>query len=234
MNISEESPGLRLLNNHEYEAVSAIELELSKYEPLDDSDPQNFNRSGIRSEGGKSIATAKRHVSDEIARAIKSYHLRVARNERRSKSFLSVVRHTIALSLCIVPIIIFSVGRIPERCKICLDDVELTTYFVISALCGGFGAALLGHDFAEYFLARFLGGAVGSLGALFTILMILEAIPPVNVLHVAFLSIGVLGAMPGLLLYFLVKIVSDECWVSDQQDFEDDFSSLTKLITEKA
>jgi hypothetical protein len=110
--------------------------------------------------------------------------------------------------------------------------VELNTYFFASALCGGFGASLFCRDFAEYFLAKFLGGTIGSLGALFTMWMILQAIPPTNALSMISLLVGALGAMPGLLVYFLVKLISDECW-SDQQEFEDDFSSLTKPIIEE-
>ena len=60
--------------------------------------------------------------------------------------------------------------------------------------------------------------------------MILQAIPPSNIVAFVFIFVGILGAMPGVVVYFLVKIVSDECWVSDLQDFEDEFTSLTKLI----
>lgn len=231
MTLTIETPSISLLDNVNYEAVvSEIELELSptKY----DSDALKGDGSGRMSEGNHSVATAKIHISENISHAVKSYHLRVARNERRSRSLLSIVRYTMAFSLCIFPIIVFTLEMIPERCNICLENVELNAYFVMTALCGGFGATLLSHDFAEYFLARFLGGAVSSIGALFTIWMILKEILPNNVLNVIFLLVGILGAMPGLVVYFLVKIISDECCVSNLQDIDDDFKSLTKLMIE--
>jgi len=236
MNLKLETPSIPLLDNDQYEAaVSDIELELSltKYQSHNDSDTRNGDESGSISESNNSVATAKSHISEKIFCAVKLYHLRVARNERRSKSFLPVLRYTIAFSLCTMPVIVFAFEMIPERCNICLDNVELNTYLVTSALSGGFGATLLSHDFAEYLLARFLGGTVGSLGALLTVYMMLIALPLINVLNVVSILVGILGAMPGLVVYFLVKIVSDECWVSDLQDFEDDFSSLTKLMIEE-
>lgn len=235
MNLNEENRSLRLLDHCNYEsAMSDVEVELSptKFEPLHDFDPQDCGTIGRTSED-KSISTTRRHISEEISHAIKSYHLRAAMDERRSKSILSVVRFAIAFSLCTLPTILFSLEMIPERCKICLDSVEIKTYFFASAMCGGFGAVLLSHDCSKYLLARFLGGIVGSLGALFTSWMILQTLPPINILNAIFLLVGMVGAMPGFIVYFLVKIVSDECWVSDQRDFEDDFSSLTKLMTEE-
>lgn len=239
MNLNVETHSIRLLDNDKYEAAPLdIELELSPTEyqpqPCDDINPRNdIGNSG---ESNNFVgAITKGYLSEKMLRAVKLHHLRVARNERRSKSFLSVLQYTLAIFLCIIPVGLFAMEMIPERCKICLDHVELDTYFVISALCGGFGATLLSHDFWEYSLARFLGGAVSSLGALFTIWMILQAIPPSssNIVAIMFIFVGILGAMPGVVVYFLVKIVSDECWVSSdlQDDFEDDhFTSLTKLI----
>jgi hypothetical protein len=56
--------------------------------------------------------------------------------------------------------------------------------------------------------------------------MLLQSIPS----NVAFLFVfvGVLGAMPGVVAYFLIRIVSDECYVSDLNDF-DELSPLTRL-----
>jgi len=173
---------------------------------------------------------AESHISETILSAVKSHYIREARNGRRSKSLLWIVRYIFGSSLCIIPAFFFSFEIIPERCKICLDNAELNTCFVTSGLCGGFGATLLSHDISEYFCAKFLGGGVGSLGALITIRIILQAIPSSNAFSVAFLFVGILGAMPGSVVYFLVKNVAEEIKTSDPQYFEDDFASLTKLI----
>lgn len=235
MNPNVETPSIRFLDNDKYEGlVSNIELELcpTKYEPNDDPKRRNDDKCGRLTEENNSIAAVKSRISEKISWAVRSYHMRVAMNERGSKSFLSVVKYTIGFSFCILPTVIFSLEMVPETCKICLDNVELTAYFAVTSLCGGVGATLLSNDFAEYFLAKFLGGTVGSLGALFITWMILREIPPTNALNIIFLSVGILGAMPGVVVYFLVKIASDECGGSDLQDFEDDFSSLTKLMLE--
>lgn len=227
-----ETPSSQLPCDCSYEAVSNFELELSHYEPQNRSDSKNSNSDGRIEQGKKLAATVKSQISEKIFYAVESHYIRVARNEHRSRSFLTVVRYTIALLLCIFPVGIFALEMVPERCKICFGDVELNIYFITSALCGGFGAVLLNRDFEEYVVARFLGGSVGSTGALFTIWMILKEIPPNNILHSIFLLVGIFGAMPGLIVYFLVKIVSDECGVSDEQEFQENFSSLTKLLIE--
>jgi len=229
-----ETPSLKLPCDSRYEAVSNVELELSltNYESHECSDAKNSDGGRGINEGKKLASTVESQISEKILRAVESHYFRVARNERRSRSFLTIVRYTVALSLCIVPVVIFAFEMVPERCKICLDNVELNTYFATSALCGGFGAVLLSRDFEEYVMARFLGGSVGSVGALFTIWMILKEMPPNNIIHALFLLVGILGAMPGLIIYFLVKIVSDECGVRDEQEVQDNFSSLTKLLIE--
>mmetsp|Transcript_6104 Transcript_6104/g.15118 ORF Transcript_6104/g.15118 Transcript_6104/m.15118 type:complete len:232 (-) Transcript_6104:1221-1916(-) len=223
-----ETPTVRLPCDGRYEEVSNIELELTltNNERHDCSDACGEK---IEQEGN-SVASAKSHLSEKILRAVQSHQLRVARDEHRSRSFLAIIRYTVALSLCIIPVFLFALEMVPERCHICLDRVELNAYFVTSALCGGFGAVLLSHDFEEYFVARLLGGSVGSTGALYTVWMILKGMPPDNVLHALFLLVGFLGAMPGLIVYFLVKIISDECGVSGSQNSEDNFSSLTKPL----
>lgn len=226
MNLSEGDPTLRLLDDTYDAEMSDMEVELcpTKY------GPQNPAIIGRTSEDS-SVPCKKRRISDEITRAIKTYQLVVALNEHRSRSWASILRFVIALMLCTLPIIVFSLEMIPGRCKICLDNVELETYFVASAMCGGIGASLLRHDCSKYSFARFLGGAIGSIGALFTIWMIMQTLPPINILDFIFPIVGMVGAMPGLIAYFLVKTLLDELFATNQQDFEDDFSSLTKPIT---
>lgn len=112
--------------------------------------------------------------------------------------------------------------------------MELKTNFVPSAFCGGFGAILLNHDCLKYVLVRFLGGIIGSLGTLFTICMIMQTLPPINGVIFHFSSSSNSRHYAQFNCTLLVKIVLDKwCWVTGQQDFKDDFSSLTKMIIEK-
>ncbi len=46
---------------------------------------------------------------------------------------------------------------------------------------------------------------------------------------VLYILIGILGAMPGLVAYFIVKIMSDECYISDINDY-DELAPLTRLV----
>eukprot|EP00536_Pseudo-nitzschia_multiseries_P004856 jgi/Psemu1/11068/gm1.11068_g len=241
----------RLLTNEEYEAAATsdrFELELSPTEfqqpnhhqgnGLDDPRGNNNNDNNNSSSFGASGlfgAVARGRISEEIVRAVRSHQIREARNEHRARSCGSLALHALGISLCTVPVGVFALEMIPELCNMCLDEVELETYFVASAVCGGLGAvALLDDDPSrEYLAAKFMGGAASSLGALFTVWMVLRSIASDSVVvavMVLFFA-GAFGAMPGVLVYFVVKIVSDECWVSDLKDLEDDFSSLTKLVT---
>mmetsp|Transcript_4264 Transcript_4264/g.10299 ORF Transcript_4264/g.10299 Transcript_4264/m.10299 type:complete len:240 (+) Transcript_4264:172-891(+) len=236
MNLNEETHSTRLLTSDEYEAAALsdrFELELS---PTEIQQPNNNDTNGRDLRGGASglFGAAKGRISEEIVRAVRSHQIREARNEHRARSCGSVLLHALAVSLCTVPVGVFALEMIPERCNMCLDEVELETFFVASAVCGGFGAILfVGDDLWDYFVAKFLGGAASSLGALFTVWMVLRSIASESIVVavMVLLLVGSLGAMPGVLVYFLVKIVSDECWVSDLKDLEDDFSSLTKLVT---
>jgi hypothetical protein len=140
---------------------------------------------------------------------------------RRSLS----MRQKIALAIGIVPVCIFALEMIPERCQVCLEDVELDAYFFTAAICGGLAAVLFGRE--DYWMARFFGGSLSALGSLFTIWMLLQSIP--SNLAFLFVFIGILGAMPGFVAYFIVKILSDECYVSDFDDY-DELAPLTRLV----
>jgi len=114
---------------------------------------------------------------------------------------------------------------IPEWCQVCLEDDELDAYFFMAAICGGFVAVLFGRE--DYWMARFCGGSMSALESLFTIWMLLQSIP--SNLTFLFVFIGILGAMPGLVAYFIVKIMSDESYVSDLDDY-DEMVPLTRLV----
>jgi hypothetical protein len=215
---------------------------------------QNSNGNG-NSNGNSGI------VSDRILRQVRDHHAR-ARRERQCS-----VRRIFAVLLGILPVCLFAFEvMIPERCNyLCpLDDgdgdagdhggqrhhhrrnvvVELSTYFVFAAVCGGFGATLYSAEFWNYSLARFVGGSTAAVGSLFTVWMIFRNLPTDldRRLSPLFVVVGVLGTMPGLVVYFLLKILSDECccctpstsssayYDSDQHPrhgVEDEFVALT-------
>jgi hypothetical protein len=164
-------------------------------------------------------------ISQRILRHVKEHQLALAKEQSQP---CCSFRRTVGLMLGVLPVVLFALEMIPQRCNLCLDGrVELGTYFVLVALCGGFGAILYSNEYWNYSLARLLGGAVAALGALFTCWMILRTIT--SNLAFFFLFVGILGAMPGLLVYFVVKILSDECWVSDLEDFREEFTGLNLL-----
>jgi hypothetical protein len=135
-------------------------------------------------------------------------------------------RRVVSLLLGVAPVCIFALEMIPERCHVCLDGVELDTYFFAAAVCGGLAAILFGSS--TYVLARLLGGAISALGALFLIWLVLTTIP--SNMAFLFVFVGILGAMPGVGAYFVIRILSDLCYFSDIDDF-DEIAPLTKLIT---
>jgi hypothetical protein len=145
---------------------------------------------------------------------------------RRCPLSLFTLRQQIAIAVGILPVCIFGLEMIPERCNVCLEGVKLDSYFLTAAICGGLGALLYGDSLDSYWLARLMGGAISALGSLFTIWMLLQSIPS-NVAFL-FLFVGLLGAMPGVVAYFLIRIVSDECYVSDLNDY-DELAPLSRL-----
>mmetsp|Transcript_2941 Transcript_2941/g.5315 ORF Transcript_2941/g.5315 Transcript_2941/m.5315 type:complete len:259 (+) Transcript_2941:87-863(+) len=237
--------------SEEEEAINSIELSPSSISnSTADFEARNFDALSPQHDAGEShlFLSERRHdettsqngngidatsssrprgslLSERIMREVREHQLRAAKRERRS--CFSMLRQIFALCLGVFPVCVFALEMIPERCNLCLDHVELDTYFVVVALCGGFGAILYSEEFWDYSVARFMGGCVAALGSLFTMWMILQTIHG----NLAFLLffVGILGAMPGVLVYFVIKVVSDECYFSDVQDFEDEFTSLTKL-----
>jgi hypothetical protein len=140
-------------------------------------------------------------------------------------------RQRLGLLIGIVPVVLFSFEMVDEWCHVCLDDVEIDAYFFTAAFCGGLGAVMYGTSM-DYWHARMVGGAISALGSLFTIWLLLSSIS--SNLGFLFLFLGILGAMPGFLAYFLVLILTDECFMtrSDDDDFDYDYAPLTTPLTD--
>ena len=139
-------------------------------------------------------------------------------------------RQRLGLLIGIVPVVLFSFEMVDEWCHVCLNDVEIDAYFFTAAFCGGLGAVMYGTSM-EYWHARMMGGAISALGSLFTIWLLLSSIS--SNLGFLFLFLGILGAMPGLVAYFLVMILTDECFLtrSDDDDYDYDYAPLTTPLT---
>lgn len=135
-------------------------------------------------------------------------------------------RQRLGLLIGIVPVVLFSFEMVDEWCHVCLDDVEIDAYFFTVAFCGGIGAVMYGTSM-DYWHARMVGGAISALGSLFTIWMLLSSIS--TNLGFLFLFLGILGAMPGFLAYFLIMILTDECFLTrfDDDDYDHDYAPLT-------
>jgi hypothetical protein len=89
----------------------------------------------------------------------------------------------------------------------------------------GFAAVIYGNSL-DYWMPRLLGGSISALGTLFTNWMLLTSIH--TNLAFLFVFVGILGAMPGVVIYFLLKVISDECFESDVDDYEE-IAPLTKI-----
>ena len=148
----------------------------------------------------------------------------------------------LALLLGILPVACFSYEMIPSWCQyLCLqeEDVSMDAYFFTVAFCGGLGAALYGTN-PRYVHARIVGGSVSALGSLFTNWMLLSSMSSHHPSYVAvvFGLIGCfVGSMPGVLVYFIFRILSDECHLSDifmEKEFyyeDSERSRLTEPLT---
>jgi hypothetical protein len=142
-------------------------------------------------------------------------------------------RQRLGLFIGIVPVVLFSFEMVDEWCHVCLDDVEIDAYFFTAAFCGGLGSVMCGTSM-DYWHARMVGGAISALGSLFTIWMLLSSIS--SNWGILFLFLGILGAMPGFLSYFLITILTDECFMTrssdDDYDYDHDYAPLTLPLTE--
>jgi len=153
--------------------------------------------------------------------------LRMIRDQQRRLS----ARQRVALLVGVLPIVICTLEMLPGKCRICHHqqeegDVPVDTYFFFVAICGGFGAVIYGSSL-DYWMPRLIGGATGALGSLFTNLLLLTSIPT----KLAFLLIifGLLGAMPGLMVYITLKIIADECFTTDDDVEDDEYDEIVPL-----
>ena len=154
--------------------------------------------------------------------------------QRRQQQFAAL--------LGILPVAFFSFEMIPSWCQyFCLqqEHTSLDSYFFTAAFCGGLGAALYGSN-PRYLFARFVGGSISALGSLFTNWMLLSSMSSHHPSSVAviFGLIGLfVGSMPGVVAFFVLKILTDECHLSDifmedEFDFDDsERSRLTEPLT---
>ena len=164
---------------------------------------------------------ALQEASSDASRSALIKRLLSLQRQRKKLTF----RQTTAVIIGTLPVAVCSLEMIPDRCHICRDDMELDAYFFMAAVCGGFAAVIYGNTL-DYWMPRLLGGSISALGSLFTIWMLLTSIP--SNLAFLFFFVGILGAMPGVVIYFLMKIVADECFVSDVDDY-DEIAPLTKI-----
>ena len=135
------------------------------------------------------------------------------------------MRQRLAILIGILPVAICSLEMIPDRCHLCREEMALDAYFFTAAMCGGFASVIYG-DSLEYWMPRLVGGSISALGSLFTVWMLLKSVP--TNLAFLFVFVGILGAMPGVLIYFLMKIVADECFPAEVDDY-DEIAPLTKV-----
>jgi hypothetical protein len=174
-------------------------------------------------------------LSQRILQAVRHHQLQRALQERNAKCS---VRRVFAVLVGITPIMLFGWSLMvaeerDDNCKslLCLlGAVEEETYFGFVAVCGGFGALLYSSEFWNYSLARWVGGCVSALGSILTIWTVSQTMSPSDHLAVIValmcMFLGLLGALPGLLFYYVIKIGIDECFASEE-DCDDEYAALT-------
>jgi hypothetical protein len=117
------------------------------------------------------------------------------------------------------------------------DDARYYLYFITVSICGGLGAVLYSSDRCwRYIVARFCGGSMAALSSSLIIWMIIQHWTVIqqhqdqqetfaNYHHILlailiFIIFGLLGTMPGILVYFVITIITEECchgcWQEEQ------------------
>ena len=142
-------------------------------------------------------------------------------------------RQYMGLLVGMLPTVLFAFEMVDEWCHVCLDDVEIDVYFFTAAFCGGIGAVLFGED-SKHWHARLIGGSIAALGSLFTIWMLLSSVS--SKLGLLFVVLGLVGAMPGFVAYYVIKIMTHECFLTGpSDDFDAEYStlSLTEPLAEE-
>ncbi|CAJ1930911.1 unnamed protein product [Cylindrotheca closterium] len=120
----------------------------------------------------------------------------------------------IVLGLSLPPLYFLAVEMTKEHCYFChraIDDSSNTCIVVAAALWGSLMATLYEQcNRNHHCCASVFGGALAASGSLYTMWMLLESIASNDVVFLFALLVGVLGAMPGILLYFVAKIFCSE------------------------
>jgi hypothetical protein len=212
-----------------------IPVSLSDSEVPDDEEHMNIELQATDSSGSagdenahdSGLAGSPERPSNSIAASTNSMMKEHPVPPRRRLS----CRQRLGLLIGIFPVVLFSFEMVDEWCHVCLDDVEIDAYFFTAAFCGGLGAVMYGTNM-DYWHARMVGGAISALGSLFTIWLLLSSIS--SNLGYLFLLLGILGSMPGFLAYFLVMILTDECFLTryDDDDYDHDYAPLTTPLTD--
>jgi len=150
-------------------------------------------------------------------------------------------RHWVGVSISVLPLLIFAVRASTHRWR--PNQVFPADFAIIAATCAGLGAVLFGSvDYYDdrYWLARFMGGTTSSISALCIMIIVLSSISHEADTNVApFLLVGILGVMPGIVVYYLIRIMSDECcrerslWAEpDDNDEEVNYGTMYRPLTD--
>ena len=247
-----ESEGGHNTNNHNNEETTISPLHQSansKPTFLSAARPYDMIMSSV-DDDATTKPTGGGLLSQRILQAVQHHQLQRALQENRRAR--CNVRRAFALVVSILPIVLFAWSlmvaeeRDDDNGKTChfslpclLGQVEEETYFGFVAVCGGFGALLYSDEFWNYSLARWVGGCVSALGSILTIWTVSQSISSVEdhsavVLALMCIFLGVLGSLPGLLFYHVIKIAIDECFAAESDDLDDEYAALTVNLQAEA
>lgn len=150
---------------------------------------------------------------------------------RPSRPQQRAIRKTLAILIGAIPVYFLALEMTAEHCHFC-QTKSVAYYVVTAAVCGGTGATLYGYS-RRYWYARCIAGVVAALGSLFVMRMILKSISSNAVVFFFAMVVGIFGAMPGFLTYFLLTTVLQECRCSciatNTHDGEEEIVPLVKV-----
>ena len=120
------------------------------------------------------------------------------------------------LALSLPPLYFLAMEMTKEHCHFChhsLDDNGSNLYIIVAAAVWGSLMASL-YEGCGYWkhswCASIVGGALAASGSLFTMWMLLKSIATNDVVFVFALVVGILGSMPGIMVYYVAKILCNE------------------------